>query len=421
MISSSMRFALAVSAVFAFAALVAGGLSYTLQAQDLQRRLEEDVARTARSLANTQDPQDLAEVITAMIATPDRAVAVEWQGKDGSRLGNLHVAERFEGARHLTGLAGAGEMPDGYVAYGLTVGSGWLMVGRDDAWITESREVLMQTTAWGLGAALILSVALALAVARRNEARIAHMQRILLAVRAGDYGARIGAEGRDDLARVGQEVDQTLDRLEAGMAAIRQVSTDVAHDLRAPLSRLRLRLEPLAGAEAALEEVDGISATFDAILRLARLQSRSVALDAAPHDLRALAREVAELFDPAPDLDLPALAVVADVDRELILQALVNLVQNALTHAPGQVTLSLRQDGARALLTVADHGPGIPRQDRSRMLQRFTRLDRSRSTPGTGLGLAMVAAIAACHDGEVRLEDNHPGLRVVIALPLPRA
>lgn len=420
MISSSMRFALAISGVFALAALVAGGLSYLLQAQDLQKRLEQDVAHTAQSLASTQDPQDLAELITAMAATPDRAVLVEWQGADGTRLGNVQAPERFEGVRHLPGTP---EGPDGYVAVGLTMGSGWLMVARDDAWITESREVLVQTTAWGLGAALVLSVALALAVARRNAARIAHMQAVLLAVRAGNHGARIGASGKDDLDRVAQEVDQTLDRLEAGMAAIRQVSTDVAHDLRAPLSRLRLRLEPLPGAGPALEEIDAISATFDAILRLSRLQSRTVALDTEPQDLGALMVEVAELFDPEAGyslvLSLPQRPIIAPVDRELILQALVNLVQNALTHAPpGEIALSLRTEGGQALLCVADRGPGIPEADRARVLQRFVRLDASRSSPGTGLGLAMVEAIAAVHDGSLRLEDNDPGLRVQMALPL---
>ncbi|MCW1920877.1 HAMP domain-containing histidine kinase [Rhodobacter sp. KR11] len=423
MISSSMRFALAISAVFALAAVVAGGMSYILQAQDLQKRLEQDVAHTAQSLASTQDPQDLAELIAAIAATPDRAVVVEWQGADGTRLGNIQNPTRFEGARNISA---SGEGPDGYVAFGIQLGSGWLMVGRDDAWITESREVLLQTTAWGLGAALVLSVALALAVARRNEARIAHMQDVLLAVRAGNHAARIGARGSDDLDRVAQEVDQTLDRLEAGMAAIRQVSTDVAHDLRAPLSRLRLRLEPLPGPEIAraVEEIDSISATFDAILRLSRLQSRTVPLEAFPQDLAALMVEVAELFEPDTGhkltLSLPKDRVIAPVDRELILQALVNLVQNALTHTPPcEITLSLRTEGDSAVLAVSDQGPGIPEADRARVLQRFVRLDGSRSSAGTGLGLAMVEAIASCHDGSVRLDDNNPGLKVEIRLPLP--
>jgi signal transduction histidine kinase len=426
MISSSMRFALAISAVFALAAVVAGGMSYILQAQDLQRRLEQDVAHTARSLASTHDPQDLAELIAAMVATPDRAVVVEWQGSNGKRLGNIHNPSRFEGVRLIAGQPAQGERPDGYVAFGLALGSGWLMVGRDDVWVTESREVLLQTTAWGLGVALILSVALALAVARRNEVRIVHMRDVLLAVRAGNHAARIGAKGQDDLDRVAQEVDQTLGKLEAGMAAIRQVSTDVAHDLRAPLSRLRLRLEPLPGPEIAraVEEIDAISATFDAILRLSRLQSRTVPLEAQPQDLGVLMVEVAELFESefghTMTLALPKTPVVAKVDRELILQALVNLVQNAQTHAPScEITLSLRTEWNRAVLCVADHGPGIPEPDRARVLQRFVRLDGSRSSVGTGLGLSMVEAIASCHDGSVRLEDNHPGLKVEIAIPLP--
>ena len=442
--SSSLRFALAVSASFAFAALVAGGISFTLQSGDLSRRLESDVARMAQSMAHTTDPQDLHEQIVAQIAAqPDGALIIAWRSTDGAAtLGNVEARERFLGARHLvTGTdlrlltPPDSQAPDGYYAFALTAAGGWLMVGRDDAWITDTREILFQTTAWGLGVGLLLSVVLALAIAWRNERRIASIQGVLDAVGAGDHTRRIRETGSDDLARVSHEVDATLDRLEAGIAAIRQVSTDVAHDLRAPLSRLRIRLEGILSAPStatetelarSIAEVDTISDTFDAILRLARLQSATVPVEAAPLDLRILLDEVVELFDPAGDGTVHQLAVEAGPapvavlgDRELLLQALVNLVDNALRHSPpGKVTLAVQALQGRAILSVADRGPGIAPQDRARAIQRFGRLDRSRSTPGTGLGLAMVAAIATLHHGTLRLEDNAPGLRAVIGVPL---
>lgn len=323
------------------------------------------------------------------------------------------------------------------MAFAAPAVGGWLMAGRDDAWVTDTREILVQTTAWGLGVALVLSVGLAIAVGRRNEARIARMQGVLEAVGAGDHARRIGERGHDDLARVAGEVDATLDRLEAGIDAIRQVSTDVAHDLRAPLSRLRIRLEPLvadpgttpaAGAEIAqaLEEIDGISTTFDAILRLARLQSGTVPQPFERLDLCQIVREVAELFEGVDDVTghrvtgvTPHAPVRIQGDRELLIQSLVNLIDNALRHSPpGPVTLALEAGRGRAVLSVSDRGPGIAVGDRALALQRFGRLDRSRTTPGTGLGLAMVQAIVGLHHGSLRLEDNAPGLRVVLDLPL---
>lgn len=442
--SSSLRFALAISASFALAALVAGGISYALQTGDLSRRLESDVTRLAQSMARTADPQDLHEQIMAQIAAqPDGALIVAWRSADGAAtLGNVDIADRFLGARHLvTGTdlrlltPPDSQAPEGYYAYAVTTSGGWLMVGRDDAWVTDTREILLQTTEWGLGVGLLLSVMLALAIAWRNESRIARIQGVLDAVGAGDHTRRIGETGADDLARVAREVDATLDRLEAGIAAIRQVSTDVAHDLRAPLSRLRIRLEgilsaPSTGTEAelakALAEVDGISDTFDAILRLARLQSATVPLEATPLDLHGILHEVAELFDASGDETGHQVSVASGIgpvpflgDRELLIQALVNLVDNALRHSPpGPVSLALHVEHGHAVLSVADRGPGIALQDRDRAVQRFGRLDRSRSTPGTGLGLAIVAAIAALHHGTLHLEDNAPGLRAVIDLPL---
>ena len=441
-LSWSMRFALALSAVFVIGTLSAGGVSYVLQSRDLARRLEADVQTMAESLARTAregDRQDLEEQIEVQSrASRDAATLVAFiDAQTGKTIGDLHISAPFEGFRRLeTGrdlvLGGPNpkDAPDAYYAFGVRTDLGWILAARDDAWIVDSAETLVQTTAWGLGAALLLSVVLAVLIARRNERRIARMERVLDAVGAGCFDLRIRERVDDDLGQLAARVDATLDRLEAGIDAVRQVSTDVAHDLRAPLSRLRMRLEPHAldaGLPAetrheigsALADLDGISQTFDAILRLARLQSGSVEHREEPVDLCRLVRDTYDIMEaPAEDaghilrLELPQAPVVVTGDPELLSQALVNLLDNALRHcpAPARVLVSVGVAEGAPLLAVCDDGPGIAPEDRARVLERFVRLDHSRATPGTGLGLSLVAAIADLHEATFRLDDNRPGL-----------
>jgi len=171
-----------------------------------------------------------------------------------------------------------GDPPDSYFAYGVSTPLGNVLVGKDDGPLIENQRILLTTMSWGLGIALILSILLAFAIARFNEGRIARIGQALDGVADGDFNARIGRMGHDDLGHLAAEVDHTLDRLVSGIEAIRQVSTDVAHDLRAPLGRLRIRLEPLALSAdlpeqarmeigSALTEIDAISATFAAPAR----------------------------------------------------------------------------------------------------------------------------------------------------------
>lgn len=441
-LSWSMRFALAVSAVFAFGAILAGSVAWMLQSQELSRRLEADVAAMAQSFAATArqgDRRDLVEQVNAQAtATRNGAILVAFvDAATGDTVGNMRLDAPFDGPRHLvvgrdvTLLdAPTDQAPEGYYAYGVRTGLGWVVVARDDAWIVEGREILLASTGWGLGLALALAIAFAVFIARRNEARIARMEHVLDAVGAGRTELRIRETGDDDLARLAVRVDATLDRLEAGIAAVRQVSTDVAHDLRAPLSRLRMRLEPQAldrdnpeplrqEIGAALADLDAISATFDAILRLSRLQSGKVDLRRDEIDLVALAVEVEDILGPSAEetghsirLALPGVPVMATGDAELLTQALVNLVDNALRHcpAPCEVVVTVAQKQGASILSVCDNGPGIPEQDRARVTDRFVRLDASRTTQGTGLGLSLVAAIAKLHDARLSLDDNHPGL-----------
>ncbi len=444
-----MRFALALSAVFTIGTLAAGGLSYLFLSKEMTQRLSADVRSSAESLARIAaegDLTDLREQIAALVrSTRDGASLFAFVDADtGTSFGSLEVESPFEGERRL--LVGR-DVPESertgtdeaeaYLAFAIRTDNGWVIAARDEAWVAESGEILVQTTGWSLFIAMLLSIRLALVIARRNERRIDRMDRVLDDVGAGRMDLRIGDEGNDDLAELAARVDQMLDRLEAGVDSIRQVSTDVAHDLRAPLARLRMRLEPQALSPqvpeetrheigSALIDIDAISGTFDAILRLARLQSGTVERRNEAVDLCQLARSVHEILEASADeaghrlgIEVPTAPLFVNGDEDLLTQALTNLVTNAVEHSPPPATVTIKVATQENLpvMSVSDSGPGIPEADRGRVLERFVRLDASRSVPGTGLGLSLVAAIADLHGARLALEDYHPGLRVSIRFP----
>jgi len=225
-----------------------------------------------------------------------------------------------------------------------------------------------------------------------------------------------------------------LDRIQQLMDGLRQVSSDIAHDLRTPLGRLRQHLEDArdrakttaeydAATDAAIEEADELLETFSALLRIAQVEAGAQKRGFGDVDLSELVRSIGEAYQPAAEDSEHRLTYKVDDDihlngdRQLLAQMISNLVENALRHTqPGSaVALALRKAGAGFEIEVADNGPGIPKSEHERVFDRFYRLDRSRSTAGSGLGLALVKAIAGLHGLTIRLEDRKPGLGVVVA------
>jgi len=263
-------------------------------------------------------------------------------------------------------------------------------------------------------------------------------------IMGGDLGGRLPVAGTgDELDRLAENLNVMLERIEALMRGLKEVSDNIAHDLKTPLTRLRNRAEQAlrsakneveyrAALDNTIEESDGLIRTFNALLMIARAESGQARDDMSEFDAAEIAHDIGELYEPLAEEKGIALKVEADTptplkgNRELISQALANLVDNSIKYAeprdstngaPAQIIVRALSEGDRILLTVADSGPGIPEADRSRVVERFVRLEQSRSQPGSGLGLSLASAVARLHGGELTLTDNQPGLKSIIALP----
>ena len=312
-----------------------------------------------------------------------------------------------------------------------------LLVGRD---IRERLEIdarFRESIGWGIALALVLSIAGGVLVSRPMLRRIDAINQTSREIMAGALDRRIPTRGTDDeFDRLAANLNEMLDRIAQLVASVREVSDNIAHDLRSPLARLRSRLElTLAdrGDEEAyrraiartIEEADTLLKTFNSLLRIARLEAGVETGQVETFDLDGLVGDVAELYAPLADersveLDVtPERAGRIRGDRDLLFQALANLLDNAIKFSPGgkTVTIAARALDDRVTVTVSDRGPGIPEALKNRVAERFFRVETSRNAPGAGLGLSLVAAVVERHEGSLDLEDNRPGLRVVLGLP----
>lgn len=316
-----------------------------------------------------------------------------------------------------------------------------LFVGRD----LEERSRLQEVVRRARGLSLLLVVSLggfgAWFVTKRVLARVEGVAKTSAAIMEGNLNRRLPVTNtNDEFDRLSMHLNQMLDRIGELMTGLRDLSDNVAHDLRTPLTRLRngaedaLRKattldEAKAALERSIEESDNLLKVFDALLMIARAESGNLATSLKPVDLGELASGIAELYEPLVEeagLDFSvevAPGLMAQANRELIGRALSNLIDNALKYglgeagARGALGVSARREGEKIRISVADRGNGIPPEKRASVIERFVRLDDSRSQPGLGLGLSLVAAIAKLHGGELLLEDNAPGLRAVLVIP----
>ncbi len=317
-----------------------------------------------------------------------------------------------------------------------------LLVGRDVRDLEETRTLILEALAWGLALTAALALVGGWVMTSRVLRRIEAIHQTSREIMEGDLARRIPLGGSgDDFDKLAAGLNRMLAQIESLMSGVRQVSDNIAHDLRTPLTRLRTKLELLrteiagalgedhratAAAEETIADADEMLTTFNALLRIARIESGGRRDAFATVDLAALARDVAELYEPVAaerDQSLDVIAPQATQvfgDRDLLFQAIGNLVDNAVKYTPprGRLSLQVTRDRADAVIAVADNGPGIPEGLHDTVFRRFYRADNSRSTPGSGLGLSLVQAVVQLHGARIELKDNHPGLRVRMLLPL---
>ena len=311
-----------------------------------------------------------------------------------------------------------------------------LLVGRDVEERDRLRSVIGRTFGSSVALVVVLGVLGGWFVARRVLKRVDAMTDTTRRIMAGDLDGRLAVAGNgDELDRLARNLNEMLERIGELMRGLREVSDNIAHDLKTPLTRLRNRADAaMRGAasvddlrlamEGVIEESDGLIRVFNALLMIARLEAGSDTETRAEFDLGRVAREVGELYEAlAADRGLGLVIEAPDGlllqgNRELVGQALANLIDNAVKYGVGEaVRVRAERRGEAVAVTVSDRGPGIPPEARGRVLDRFVRLEEARSRPGFGLGLSLVNAVVRLHQGTLALEDNAPGLRVVIRLP----
>jgi signal transduction histidine kinase len=315
--------------------------------------------------------------------------------------------------------------PDGYR----------LLVGREVEESLQLQAAIRRALGWGLALTLLLGLAGGFLMSRGMLGRVDAINRTTRRIMAGDLSQRIALKGsRDEFDQLAANLNAMLDQIERLLGGMRQVTDNIAHDLRTPLNRLRSRIEVAllqepgraetrALLEATLADAQAMIATFNALLDIARAEAGSERGGFEAVDLGALGQDLADLYRPAAeDKQLnfeyrcaPGLQMRAN--RHLLAQALANLLDNAIKYTPpgGRVRFEIERAASGPVIEVADNGPGIPEKDRKRVLQRFVRLDATRSTPGNGLGLSLVDAVAKLHGAELSLSDNRPGLEVSLA------
>ena len=314
-----------------------------------------------------------------------------------------------------------------------------LIIGRDVHQLRRFGQIIRTTLFWALGLTALLGIGGGLLLSRNFLRRIDAITATVRSIRSGRISDRVPVEGSgDELDRLSGALNGMLDEIERLMKGMREVSSNIAHDLRTPLNRIRSQAEDALRAddpethrralESTIHNADALLKTFNALLFIARAEAGQGGGGFSEVDAAEVAREMAELYQPLMEdeggeltLEVPDRAPL-HADRQLIAQALVNLLDNAMKYgrradAPLHVEIAVKDEGDHVDIVVADNGPGIPTGETEHVKDRFVRLDASRSAPGSGLGLSLVTSIARLHSGELILEDNAPGLRAILRLP----
>ena len=446
----SLRYALLFTLVTALALAVV----YWNASQFIEAQIEVGLSSELQSLAGQAQTRTGADLIRSIDEHVETG-AVEHRyylliSKDGQRLaGSLkHWPDDFaaDGATHNLWLAdrlipGESDSEDEFATgAAMTLADGdRLFIAQGSARVEALTDYTLNTILITLAAAALIAIAMGVRMGRTMLTRVDGINATLGAIMQGDLSRRISLSGRgDEFDALAERLNAMLERIEQLMKAMRQVTENVAHDLRSPLNRLHSRLEVtllrqreerqyVAAIEDTVDELEQLLHTFNAMLRIAQAESGAYRADFRELNLATLAVDMTDLYRTLAEEKSQALMVSATPgvtiigDRDLLAQALGNLIENAIKFTPpqGNIAVTVAGDSGEAVLSVADSGPGIPLGDRERVFDRFIRLDPARSTPGNGLGLSLVRAVGRIHGAAIALEDNQPGLRVVMRFDKP--
>lgn len=441
--STPFRITVILGTAFFAAVVIAGLIAYTLIENELAQRMDQTITDSFKVIGQDfgdSDQADLVETVQSHAsATLNHDKVYGLADPKGAILaGNIVTTPSGEGWLTVDAAAlGVAGDDSRYRLFIGKIGSNRLLVGQSYVENTEIAQLTLTSIGWASVAILLLVVATGALVAVRAQRRIYGIGVTMAAVGQGELTARIPVSRRaDDIDTLARQVNAALDRLEALVAGMREVSINIAHDLKTPLNRLAITLEAAAKADTdgaagpalaqAEAELQQISATFDALLRIAQIETGARRARFVPTDLGVVLDRIADAYVDVAEEREQSLTVARpielpriDGDAELLTQLCANLVENAMRHSPIEthIVISATRDGDRLVLSCADDGPGVPESERGKVFQRLYRIDKSRTTPGSGLGLSLVKAIAELHGAEITLADNVPGLKVTIRFP----
>jgi signal transduction histidine kinase len=442
--STPFRLALAFGLLFILAFMVADIITYQLLKRDLAEALDDSVRDTYSVVASTSSSEE-AEDFVASVATyarlnnPEDSIFLLVNEKGERLAGNVSLFTAKDGLSTVQAGDIGVKGDDRIRIQAGTVSGNRLIVGESYSDTDDLERIALMSFVWASGVIVILACGGGAFFAARAQRRLDGIERAMSDVSAGDLARRIPLEGNgDDIDVVATHMNQALDRLSALVEGMRQVSADIAHDLKTPLNRLKMTVEQAIeqggrGEDVqtllidAREESDRINATFEALLRISQIEAGARKARFRPVDISDIMGSVAEIYssvaeDNGQSLDFttrPASPCMVNGDRELLTQLFVNLVENAINHCPPmtRITLALRAEDDGFSASISDDGPGIPEAERELVFRRLYRLDKSRTTTGSGLGLSLVKAIADLHAANITLADRHPGLDVTLLFP----
>lgn len=449
--TTTFRLAVLYLALFATSAIALLGYVYWNTAGFLTRQTDEAVQAEITGLAEQYAQGGLPQLVQTIIqrSRDPRQSLYLLVDRRGSVLGgNLdrrpsaavgpdgwldfeYHRRTMDGTELHTARARASDLPDG----------AFLIVGRDVEELRSIESLITTSLAWAIALTVAFGLVGGVIISRNMLARIDAINLTSRNIMRGDLSQRVSVTGSgDELDQLAENLNNMLDQIESLMMGMREVTDNIAHDLRSPLNRLRTRLEMAmmqpgseenvrTELERSISDADHLLSTFNSLLAIARAEAGTHRETMRKVDLSGLVRDAVELYEPVAED--AGIACKIDVEEdlsifgntELLAQAIANLMDNAIKHgskaACGEpkIIVHARRMGAHVRVSVSDNGPGINAADRKRVLDRFVRLEASRNTPGSGLGLSLVSAAAHLHGGELVLEDAEPGLRAVLRIP----